>query len=176
MENLQLGADARIGWQSTSYGGSEETGASFDYESVFTSLQASAQYTFWQDLSAEARLRWTHLEGDRLTDNLGEAIYLHGSDSLLSTLGVTYTPHALAFGAFTPDLQAQWLHEFNAKGSATIEAHRVDGLSLRGSTGRVSLGLSYQRPEQGVLARLAGFVQGGQMDGWGVKLDAALRF
>lgn len=176
VDNLQLGADMRVGWQDTSYGGSEETGASFDYESVFTSLQASAQYTFWQDLSAEARLRWTHLEGDRLTDNLGEAIYLHGSDSLLSTLGVTYTPHALAFGAFTPDLQAQWLHEFNAKGSATIEAHRVDGLSLRGSTGRVSLGLSYQRPEQGVLARLAGFVQGGQMDGWGLKLDAALRF
>lgn len=176
VENLRLGADARVGWQETSYGGSAETGASFDYESVFTSLQASAQYDFWQDMQAEARLRWTHIQGDSLTDNLGEAVSLHASDSLLSTVGVTYAPRALAFSYFTPEMKVQWLNEFNGKGSADVEGHRIDGLSLRGSTGRVSLGLSYQRPDQGLLARLAGFVQGGQMDGWGLKLDAALRF
>lgn len=174
-QRLQLLADARVGWQSTSYGGSAQTGASFDYESVFTSFQTAAQYTLCQELTADARLRWTHISGDSLTDNLGEHIFLSGSDSLLGSIGLAYQPQALAFGYFAPRLKVELLHEFNGRATAWVEGYRVGGTSLRGTTGRGTLGLQYNHPK-GFYADLSGFWEGGQMEGWGVKAQAALRF
>ena len=174
-QRLQLLADARVGWQSTSYGGSYQTGASFDYESVFTSFQTAAQYALCQELTADARLRWTHISGDSLTDNLGEHIFLSGSDSLLGSIGLAYQPQALAFGYFAPRLKAELLHEFNGRATAWVEGYRVGGTSLRGTTGRGTLGLQYNHPK-GFYADLSGFWEGGQMEGWGVKAQAALRF
>ncbi|WP_428075159.1 hypothetical protein [Candidatus Avelusimicrobium aviculae] len=175
-ENLRLLADARVGWQTTSYGGSYQTGASFDYESVFTSLQTAAQYAFIPSLWADARLRWTHIQGKDLTDNLGEEIYLSGSDSLLGALGVNFQPEFLAFGYFAPQIKAELLHEFNGQGLAEVENHRLDGVSLRGTTGRATLAINYNNEAKGLLANLSGFVEGGQMEGWGVKAQGALRF
>ena len=175
-ENLRLLADARVGWQTTSYGGSYQTGASFDYESVFTSLQTAAQYAFIPSLWADARLRWTHIQGKDLTDNLGEEIYLSGSDSLLGALGLNFQPEFLAFGYFAPQIKAELLHEFNGQGLAEVENHRLDGVSLRGTTGRATLAINYNNEAKGLLANLSGFVEGGQMEGWGVKAQGALRF
>ncbi len=175
-ERLQLSADMRVGWQKTGYGGSYETRADFDYEGVFTSLQTAARYTLHPDLAAQARLRWTHLTGDSLTDNLGEQIYLAGSDSLLGTLGLTWTARALAFGQFTPQVGAELLHEFNGQGKAVIESHRLDGLSLRGTTGRFTAGLTYENVPHTLYAALSAFAEDGQTEGWGVRLDGRLRF
>ena len=175
-ENLQLLADARIGWQQTSYGGSSETGATFDYEGAFTSMQAGAVYALDGQLTAGAKLRWTHIQGDSMRDNLGESIYISGSDSLLGTLGLTYTPQGLSLGYFTPLAKAELLHEFNGRGVSRVEGHRLDALSLRGTSARGTLGLAYHNEAQGVSAMLSAFAQGGQADGWGAKLNAALRF
>ena len=175
-ENLQLLADARIGWQQTSYGGSSETGATFDYEGAFTSMQAGAVYALDGQLTAGAKLRWTHIQGDSMRDNLGESIYISGSDSLLGTLGLTYTPQGLSLGYFTPLAKAELLHEFNGRGVSRVEGHRLDALSLRGISARGTLGLAYHNEAQGVSAMLSAFAQGGQADGWGAKLNAALRF
>ena len=175
-ENLRLLADARVGWQTTSYGGSSETGASFDYEGAFTSMQAGAVYALDDQLTAGAKLRWTHIQGDSMRDNLGESIYISGSDSLLGTLGLTYTPQGLSLGYFTPLAKAELLHEFNGRGVSRVEGHRLDALSLRGTSARGTLGLAYHNSAQGVSAMLAAFAQGGQADGWGAKLNAALRF
>lgn len=175
-ENLRLLADARVGWQTTSYGGSSETGATFDYEGAFTSMQAGAVYALDGQLTAGAKLRWTHVQGDSMRDNLGESIYISGSDSLLGTLGLTYTPQGLSLGYFTPLAKAELLHEFNGRGVSRVEGHRLDALSLRGTSARGTLGLAYHNAARGVSAMLAAFAQGGQADGWGAKLNAALRF
>ena len=175
-ENLRLRADARLGWQTTSYGGSSETGATFDYEGAFTSMQAGAVYALDGQLTAGAKLRWTHIQGDSMRDNLGESIYISGSDSLLGTLGLTYTPQGLSLGYFTPLAKAELLHEFNGRGVSRVEGHRLDALSLRGTSARGTLGLAYHNAAQGVSAMLSAFAQGGQADGWGAKLNAALRF
>ena len=175
-ENLRLLADARVGWQTTSYGGSSETGATFDYEGAFTSMQAGAVYALDGQLTAGAKLRWTHIQGDSMRDNLGESIYISGSDSLLGTLGLTYTPQGLSLGYFTPLAKAELLHEFNGRGVSRVEGHRLDALSLRGTSARGTLGLAYHNAAQGVSAMLSAFAQGGQADGWGAKLNAALRF
>ena len=175
-ENLRLLADARLGWQTTSYGGSSETGATFDYEGAFTSMQAGAVYALDGQLTAGAKLRWTHIQGDSMRDNLGESIYISGSDSLLGTLGLTYTPQGLSLGYFTPLAKAELLHEFNGRGVSRVEGHRLDALSLRGTSARGTLGLAYHNAAQGVSAMLSAFAQGGQADGWGAKLNAALRF
>ena len=175
-ENLRLLADARLGWQTTSYGGSSETGATFDYEGAFTSMQAGAVYALDGQLTAGAKLRWTHIQGDSMRDNLGESIYISGSDSLLGTLGLTYTPQGLSLGYFTPLAKAELLHEFNGRGVSRVEGHRLDALSLRGTSARGTLGLAYHNAARGVSAMLSAFAQGGQADGWGAKLNAALRF
>ena len=175
-ENLRLLADARVGWQTTSYGGSSETGATFDYEGAFTSMQAGAVYALDGQLTAGAKLRWTHVQGDSMRDNLGESIYISGSDSLLGTLGLTYTPQGLSLGYFTPLAKAELLHEFNGRGVSRVEGHRLDALSLRGTSARGTLGLAYHNAARGVSAMLSAFAQGGQADGWGAKLNAALRF
>lgn len=175
-ENLRLLADARVGWQTTSYGGSSETGATFDYEGAFTSMQAGAVYALDGQLTAGAKLRWTHIQGDSMRDNLGESIYISGSDSLLGTLGLTYTPQGLSLGYFTPLAKAELLHEFNGRGVSRVEGHRLDALSLRGTSARGTLGLAYHNAARGVSAMLSAFAQGGQADGWGAKLNAALRF
>ena len=175
-ENLRLLADARVGWQNASYGDNYLTSASFDYESVFTSVQTGAQYAFCPSLLADMRLRWSHLQGDTITDNLGERIYLSGSDSLLGAVGLSLRPESLAFGYFTPLAKAEVLHEFNGNARSEIEGHRIDTLSLRGTTGRATLGLNYNNPLRGLSAALSGFLEGGQMEGWGVTLQGALRF
>lgn len=175
-ENLRLLADARVGWQTTSYGGSSETGATFDYEGAFTSMQAGAVYALDGQLTAGAKLRWTHVQGDSMRDNLGESIYISGSNSLLGTLGLTYTPQGLSLGYFTPLAKAELLHEFNGRGVSRVEGHRLDALSLRGTSARGTLGLAYHNAARGVSAMLSAFAQGGQADGWGAKLNAALRF
>lgn len=176
LDNLRLTADARVGWQRSSYGGSQETGSTFDYEGVFTSLQAGGKYSLSSAWYADARLRWTHIQGDSLTDNLGERIYVSGSDSLLSSVGLTFKPQALSFGFFSPMAKAELLHEFNGKGVSRVEGHRLDTLSLRGTTGRATLALAYDNPFAGIRAALSGFAEGGQTDGWGLRLEGALRF
>ena len=175
-ENLQLLADARIGWQQTSYGGSAETGASFEYEGAFTSMLAGALYTLGGSWTAGAKLRWTHIQGDSMRDNLGESIYISGSDSLLGILGLSYAAQNLAFGHFMPLARAELLHEFNGRGVSRVEGRRLNALSLRGTSGRLTLGLTYMDETKGLSAALAGFAQGGQEDGWGLKLNGSLRF
>ena len=174
-ERLRLTADMRVGWQKTSYGGSE-TGADFDYQSPLLSLQAGALYKLDEELHAQAKLRWTHVQGDSMTNNLSERIHINGLDGLLGTLSLTYRPAALSFGRFSPMAQAEVLHEFNGRAVSAVEERRIEDLSLRGTSARARLGLIYTNTETGLTAALNAFAQGGQQDGWGGEINAAWHF
>ena len=139
-------------------------------------MLAGALYTLGGSWTAGAKLRWTHIRGDSMTDNLGESVYITGSDSLLGTLGLSYAAQNLAFGHFMPLARAELLHEFNGRGVSRVEGRRLNALSLRGTSGRLTLGLTYTDETKGLSAALAGFAQGGQEDGWGLKFNGSLRF
>ena len=85
-----------------------------------------------------------------------------------------YLGHLSAAGAVLA--RAELLHEFNGRGVSRVEGRRLNALSLRGTSGRLTLGLTYTDETKGLSAALAGFAQGGQEDGWGLKFNGSLRF
>lgn len=131
--------------------------ASYDVDSLYYGLHAGIGYV--RDLAGNYRLdtnvryMWTHIDSENATI-AGDKFHFNAMDSHRMRLGtrLNYTANP----QFTPYAGVAWEYEFDGKAKGSVLGYAMDDASLKGSTGIVELGVTFQPTSKGNLTLNAG--------------------
>lgn len=122
------------------------TGASFDSSVWYYGAHGGVGYKIpvrdKSNVDVYGKVLWTQLNSDSLTTGGGEKIHFDNADSLRSRLGVRYN-HQLD-EKIKGFIGMAWDHEFHGKLSSTLDGVSMGEPNMKGSTGLLELGVSWQ--------------------------------
>lgn len=122
------------------------TGASFDSNVWYYGAHGGVGYKIpvrdTSNVDVYGKVLWTQMNSDKLTTGAGENIHFDSADSLRSRLGVRYT-HQLD-QKVKGFVGVAWDYEFKGKLSSTLDGVAMGEPDMKGSTGLLELGVSWQ--------------------------------